>query len=264
MTKSARIFNTACLIAGVLSLLFYLLQGLIVRFGQSLLYAWLLLGLFLVGRYFLWRRAWERGETAPFPRWMVIAGRGLIGLALAVFLFGESFILAAAFRPAPEGLDAVIVLGAKVNEDGPSGSLRERIETAADYLRRNPDTLAVASGGQGEDEPISEAECIFEGLTAAGIDPGRIRLEDRSLSTLENLRNSFALLPEGTESVGLVTNEFHIFRSLALGRELGGYTLSGVPARSSIPGFIHYAMREFFASAVLLLEGHISLDALQY
>ncbi|MBR6207837.1 MAG: YdcF family protein [Oscillospiraceae bacterium] len=257
MKKSAVIVNDLFLAGGILCLLFYFACGLTVRFGQSLLFLWLLLGLAMVGRYFLWRWAWAKGRPAPFPRWLLILERTLICLGLAVFLYGESFIVSAALQRAPDDLDALVVLGARVNEDGPSGSLRERIEAAEDYLRRNPDTLAVASGGQGEDEPMSEAACIRERLIAAGIDPSRITLEDRSSSTLENLSNSFALLPEGVHTVGIVTNDFHVFRALALGNKLGGYELSGVPARSSVSGFIHYAMREFFASAVLFLQGHI-------
>lgn len=259
MTKTAVFVNKLFLAAGILCLLFYFTQGIFVRFGQSLLFLWLLMGLVLVGRYFLWRHAWAAGQAAPFPRWIVVSLRVLAVLALAVFLYGESHIVSAALRTPPEGLDAIVVLGAKVNDDGPSGSLRERIEAAADYLSRNPDTLVIASGGQGADEPISEAECIFQGLTARGIDPARITLEENSFHTHENLQNSFALLPPGTENVGLVTNEFHICRALALGEEQGGYALSGIPARSSLPGFIHYSMREFFALTVLLLQGRIHL-----
>lgn len=258
MSKRAVIINRLFLVAGILCILFYLMEGITVRFGQSLLYLWALLGAALIGRYFLWKRAWAAGKRDPFPRRLIWTVRILVLLALAVFLYVESFILTAAFRPAPEGLDAIVILGARVEKDGPSGSLNERIQAALDYLQRNPDTVAVASGGQGSDEPMSEAQCIWDHLTAAGIDPGRILLEDTSTSTLENLTNSFALLEDSAENVGIVTNDFHIFRALATGNHLGGYTLSGVPARSSPFGFIHYAMREFFALGVMALRGQLA------
>ena len=128
------------------------------------------------------------------------------------------------------------------------------------YLEENPDTVCIASGGQGEDEPMSEAECIRDHLVAGGIDADRILLEDRSTSTEENLRYSLPMLrsPEtDVESVGIVTNDFHVFRALCLARKNGGFTFYGVPARSTVFGFIHYAMREFFTLSVSLVRGYI-------
>ena len=159
-----------------------------------------------------------------------------------------------------EGLDAILVLGARVDENGPSGALRQRISAARVYLEENPDTICIASGGQGEDEPMSEAECIRDHLVAGGIDPDRIFLEDRSTSTEENMRYSLPMLralEEDAERVGIVTNDFHIFRALCLARKNGGFTFYGVPARSTVFGFIHYAMREFFTLSVSLVRGYI-------
>ena len=151
MKKRSVIVNDLFLVAGIACLLYYLGMGLAVRFGQSMLWVWLAGGLCCIARWWLWKRAWKQGKRAPVPRWLVYTVRVLAVLALAVFAYVESFVLSAAFQPAPDGLDAIVVLGARVNEDGPSGSLRERINTAADYLRRNPDALAVVSGGQGDD-----------------------------------------------------------------------------------------------------------------
>ena len=55
-----------------------------------------------------------------------------------------------------------------------------------------------------------------------------------------------------------VTNDFHVYRAVAVGSTLGGFTLYGVPARSSVFGFIHYALREFFAVSVSLLRGNMA------
>ena len=119
---------------------------------------------------------------------------------------------------------------------------------------------AVLLGGQGEDEPMSEAECIRDHLVAGGIDADRILLEDRSTSTEENMRYSLPMLRSletDVESVGIVTNDFHVFRALCLARKNGGFTFYGVPARSTVFGFIHYAMREFFTLSVSLVRGYI-------
>ena len=258
MNKKAVRINRLFLIAGILCLLFYLTEGITVRFGQSMLWLWPVFAALLIGRYFLWKRAWRRGKPHPFPRWLLITERCIVAAALAVFLTVEGFILSSAFRRPPEGLDAVIVLGARVEKDGPSGSLRERIEAAADYLQRNPDAIAVASGGQGKDEPMSEARCIRDHLVNMGVDPARILLEEGSTSTLENLQNSFALLEGKAETIGILTNDFHVYRALLLGRTLTDAPLSGIPARSLPFGFIHYAVREFCALTVSWLRGYFA------
>ena len=260
MNRTAVFINRLYLIFGIVCILYYLMEGVTVRFGQSLLYAWPMLGAFCIGRWLLWKRAWKNGKKHPFPSWLLTAIRCVLLACIAVFCFVEYFIFSAAFQKPKDGLDAIIILGARVDEDGsPSGSLNERIEAAAAYLARNPGAVAVASGGQGEDEPMSEARCIYEHLAARGIDPARIIVEDQSASTKENLVNSFALLQGRAEYVGIVTNDFHIFRALCLGRKLGGFVLSAIPARSFLPGFIHYAMREFFALCVLWTRGDLAL-----
>lgn len=260
MKKSAVILNNLILIFGICCILFYLAEGIFVRFGQSMLFVWLLAGLACIARWQLWRRAWRQGKAQPFPKKLLLVLRIVLAACLAVFLFAESFVFSWAVKKPEPGLDAIVILGARVNEDGPSGSLRQRIDAAAAYLRDNPDTLAVASGGQGDDEPMSEARCICEQLTARGISPERILLEDRSTSTAENLTNSFALLDGRARRVGLVTNDFHMFRAVCVGRAVSGLELSPVPARSTLPGFVHYSVREFFALGVMFARGELALS----
>ena len=196
------------------------------------------------------------------PKWLrALAGCVIAVCMTAILVTLGKMAMAAADRPA-DGQDCtVVVLGCQVFPDGhPSLMLRGRINAAYDYLTAHPDALCIASGGQGEDEPMSEAQCIRDYLIAAGIDPERIRLEDRSTSTEENMRYSLPMLRSletDVESVGIVTNDFHVFRALCLARKNGGFTFYGVPARSTVFGFIHYAMREFFTLSVSLVRGYI-------
>ena len=129
----------------------------------------------------------------------------------------------------------VLVLGCKVNPNGPSLSLSERIEATYQYLIKNPYAICIASGGQGPDEPMTEARCIYDHLTAKGIDPGRIWIEDKSTSTWENLNFSMDLIEKKTGSrptaIGLVSSEYHLFRAGLLAKECG-ITIQGIPART--------------------------------
>ena len=79
------------------------------------------------------------------------------------------------------------------------------------------------------------------------------RLKGLRLAAAHSLRS-----PEtDVESVGIVTNDFHVFRALCLARKNGGFTFYGVPARSTVFGFIHYAMREFFTLSVSIVRRYI-------
>lgn len=153
-------------------------------------------------------------------RWTVRAALGL-GLAAALGIFGW-MVSAAANRAAPAE-STVIVLGCQVRGTEPSLTLQRRVDAAADYLRAHPQARCVASGGQSDDEEISEAECIRAALIAAGIDPARIEPEDQSTSTEENLRFS----AERIRAAGLSTNvviasdNFHQLRAALWARHCG-------------------------------------------
>ena len=70
----------------------------------------------------------------------------------------------------------VIILGCAVVGKSPSWMLSYRIDSAYKYLEAHPDSVAVLSGGQGNKEDISEAQCMFNVLTEKGIDPDRLYL----------------------------------------------------------------------------------------
>ena len=61
------------------------------------------------------------------------------------------------------------------------------------------------------------------------------------------------MIPEDTEMVGILTNGFHIYRSLLIAEELGHENVTGVPARTLFPVGVHYVIREFFAVMKLRL-----------
>ena len=91
----------------------------------------------------------------------------LLALLLAIFL---SFLMIRAQMNEPEGNTTVIVLGCKAKGEKPSRMLRYRLNTAYDYLSENQDAVCILSGGQGEDEIITEAECMYNYLVDKGID----------------------------------------------------------------------------------------------
>ncbi|WP_226641917.1 YdcF family protein [Mesobacillus subterraneus] len=146
----------------------------------------------------------------------------------------------------PKNADYLIILGARVKGTVPSLALQYRIDHAAMYLKENPNTVAIASGGKGPGEDISEAESIKRELIGYGIDESRIRLEDQSTDTYENIRFSKKFIPEEAESGLLVTNDFHIYRAkmIADDEEL---KIGGLPAKTPIQAVLKSYTREYLA-----------------
>lgn len=184
------------------------------------------------------------------------AGRALLIIfaSLAVVSVITAVIISAAMIRSmdrrPEKPANVIVLGCRVKENGPSLMLDKRIEAAYEYLSENSDVICIASGGRGDDEPISEAECIRQGLVRRGISPDRIISEDKSVNTYENIRNSLAIL----DSIGaqrravIVTSEFHQLRASMISEKQGLESYS-VSSRTYPPLLPSYWIREWFAAA---------------
>lgn len=87
-----------------------------------------------------------------------------------VYGIAVSASMATAIVKTPEAQSTVVVLGCKVNGKNPSLMLRKRLEAAYDYLSKNPGVPCIVSGGQGPNEGISEAQCMYNYLTERGID----------------------------------------------------------------------------------------------
>lgn len=153
----------------------------------------------------------------------------LIILATASVVIGVVFYVALGFdmkrgqKNVASGKHTyLIVLGAKVKPGGiPSLSLQYRLDVALDYLKENPHTKVIVSGGQGPDEEQTEASFMRDYLIANGIEKNRIITEEQSTSTYENLYYSFALLPETEQAVTIVSNDFHLRRATYIANELG-------------------------------------------
>ena len=180
--------------------------------------------------------------------------RALLGLLLAVLLaFGALLgaVLYGAYDHIQGDPQIMVILGCQINPWGPSVLLQDRLDKALDYLEDHPDMTVVVSGGQGPDEHISEARCMYDYLTEHGVDEEQILLEDRSSNTVENLRYTMELLAdEGydtTADMVVVSNGFHLTRVRMLWSRVweGDYTLSTLAAPSShIPSRLKMYIRE--------------------
>ena len=195
----------------------------------------------------------------------------LIAVVLA-FVITEVIIVNGSRGGEVANLDYIIVLGSGIKDEGePGQSLKLRLDKAIEYLENNERTKAVLSGGRGADEPCEEALVMGNYMTKRGINPDRLLLELQSKDTSENIIYSMALIEDQKErrlktnpklalapgpalpaerkpsTIGILTNDFHLYRALQRAKKEGVEGAYGIAAKT--PPFLiaHLYVREFFA-----------------
>ena len=150
-----------------------------------------------------------------------------------------------------EPCDYLIVLGCAVNEDTPSQMLQYRINAAYTYLKKNPNTQCIVTGGLGQGDVITEAQCMYNELTDRGIASDRIWLEEKATSTKESFVNVKALLQEKTggipDNIGVLSSEYHLYRAKEIAKDQG-INVYTVPAKTQRIGLLaSNSIREILA-----------------
>lgn len=186
---------------------------------------------------------------AKIPRGIRMTGMVLIICLISIFLLMEALILSKMNSRAKKGADYVIVLGAQVRGTRVTKSLAKRLDAACEYLRDNPETKVVCTGGQGRGEDISEAMAEKGYLIEKGISEDRIIVEDKSTSTYQNLEYAESIINDRDASVAIVTNNFHVYRAVHLGKYVGFEDVDGIAAKSDNRLLLNYMVREGLALA---------------
>ena len=241
-------------VLGILCLIYFVYQLIFVNTGSNFFVVW---GVVAVGcgliSFFLAHRVW----VERIPGWLRWTVRILFGLCIVLFVVIEGLIISR-FNAVPEaGADICIVLGAQMKESGPSNVLQRRLDSAITYLQENPDTMVIVSGGQGSNEPVSEAQGMQIYLVSKGIAPERIMMEDASTNTWENLNYSAELIDKSSDSVVIVTNNFHVFRAVSIAKKQGYSMVQGLAASTHRASLLNNMVREFFGVIKDFLVGNI-------
>ena len=232
------------IITGILCVLYGIMVFLI-RSGTLFFGVWIVMGAgFLLLGWLTQIRFWAR-----LPRMLRLFLLAAVIAAALLFAVCEGFVLRGFSSRAPADLDYLIVLGAQVRPDEtPSSVLQYRLDAAVSYLRENPQTACIVSGGQGPNEPIAEADCMAAYLQQRGVDPARVIREDRSTNTMENIANSMALMSSPSARVGIVTVSVIVPAALAF--ELGsGYGTATHRREQGVPFIIAWQVPALGADA---------------
>lgn len=245
------------LLSGIVFLLYYITIIIYAGWRASFSWLWLAGGIIFIGVYALLEYKKHHALSIKLPNW---AGISLITFIVAILLiFGiiEGFIIGGMSQETTETVDYTVVLGAQVIGSVPSKALRHRLDAAYAYYQEHPDTILILSGGQGTGENISEAQAMYDYLYERGIPASHMLQENRSTNTAENLEFSIALMQGENPSAAVVTNNFHIYRAVSIGRKQGLTQISGIPAPGDPILQINYMVRECFGVIKDKLAGNM-------
>ncbi|MBQ7703527.1 MAG: YdcF family protein, partial [Firmicutes bacterium] len=172
--------------------------------------------------------------------------------------------------------DYILILGCQIRPDGSlTPLLRSRADRAVEFARMQKeatghDIVFVPSGGKGSDEIMAEAEAIANYLRSIGIPDDHIIVENKSVNTYENIRNSMDLIREDYDvrrggadgeaepRVAFSTTNYHVFRAGLLAQELG-YPMEGIGAPTKRYFWINAFIREFIATLVSEKRHHLKI-----
>ncbi|MBV9453350.1 MAG: YdcF family protein [Rubrobacter sp.] len=159
-------------------------------------------------------------------------------------------------RPA----DAIVVLGTGQEQGWPSPAFRARLDHALSLYEEGIAPLVVVAGGNPEEDSYTEAEAGVRYLEYYGL-PSEVLVGVGGDNTYQNLQQVEALAKrEGWENVVLVSERFHMFRSLAMAQELGlpahGSPTSTSPAEHNLVWHFYFELREVAAYTAYTLGIH--------
>ena len=175
-----------------------------------------------------------------------------LAVVLLILVVGSIPIIRSMDGQGEPGGELLIVLGTTVNGTEPSPMLKQRLDAALVYLNTYPEASCIVTGGKGDGDNLSEAQCMYNYLTAAGIDPSRITMEDRAATTVENLQNVRTMLD--TNSVDILSSDFHLYRAGLIARD-AGFIPTLIPAKTEPLSLLApWFLREIIALGIYLLS----------
>ncbi len=166
----------------------------------------------------------------------------VIFIGLSVFYFSSLMLMFVLYNiyiqyiPQSIQYDYVIIHGCGLL-DGKvvSPLLAARIDKAIQvYNKAKTKPILIPSGGRGSDETVSEAKAMHDYMLEHGIPESAIYMEDKSTTTMENLKNCKKYIDErmvaskadGTIAsykkphIALVSSNYHVYRCLLYAEKL--------------------------------------------
>jgi len=214
---------------------------------------WFLLSIFFIFLFL----AKKHGLLKKIPRAIRNAIFVIVGAFVAVFASTMFFVTNPKLADGTENVKYAIILGGGITKNlSISDNVKERMQIAAEYLKNNPEVIAVVTGGQGRFFACPESKVLKPYLTSLGIDESRILEEDKAKDTIQNFIFSAKVLSEHenvsveeilASPIAIITSDAHLSRSEKLAKRIGYKQIYGIASKTPPIYIIHSYTRESFA-----------------
>ncbi len=164
----------------------------------------------------------------------------------------------------PEDVPArpvAIVFGAKVWATGPSHILEDRLDAGIALYKSGKVRKLLLSGDHGQRE-YDEVNAMRDYVLARGVKPADVFLDHagfRTYDTLYRARDVF-----GVKSAVLVTNRFHLPRSIYVARRLGLDVVGLSSDARAYRTWLYNNCREFLARTLAWVEVNVTCPSPKY
>lgn len=187
----------------------------------------------------------------------------IILLCIMVFVaFAAMFFLiySTAAQDTKSFADAIVVLGAAQYDGTPSPVFQSRLDHAHSLYAQKRAPLIIVSGGKLPKDSYSEAISGKKYLLEKGIPDSAILIDENSFSTKHNLARVKDIADEkGIITIIIISDPFHIYRSLIIAKDLG-LTAEASPTRSSPINNNPRLEFSFVVREVFLTYAHVIFD----
>jgi uncharacterized SAM-binding protein YcdF (DUF218 family) len=174
-----------------------------------------------------------------------------------------SLILCNFSRP-KKNQNYIIVLGCWITDGKGTPILVRRLDRAVRFYNSQKEVTSppklLLSGGKGSDETCSEAEAMKVYLLDQGIPENHLLLEQKSVSTLQNMKFSKEIMDK--ESGGkpynciYATNNYHLLRAGIFARK-AGLKADGIGAKTAFYYLPNAILREYIAYLYIYLKQNV-------
>ncbi|GAA0774334.1 YdcF family protein [Clostridium subterminale] len=212
-----------------------------------------------------------RNFTHPVTRGIISFITFLISyFFMMMFIFAISAAINT-YLPKRKKYDYIIVLGSGLIGDRVPPLLASRIDKGIEIYRKQLEkgysSKIIFTGAKGEDEDVSEAFAMWQYAKNKGIEFENVIIEDKAVNTYENLYNSKKLLKQDYGNRDkkykcvVVTNNFHLFRSLIWAR-IVGLKCDGVGSKTKLYFSLNALIREYIGVMYIYKKFNIIIISL--
>lgn len=132
---------------------------------------------------------------------------------------GDDTILTSEESEKLEDIDCIIVLGCFVKEDGTPGNiLADRLKTGVELYKNGVAPKIIMSGDHSSDE-YNEVASMKKFAVDAGVPSKDVFMDHAGFSTYETMYRAKEVF--GAKKVVIVTQEYHLYRSVYIAKKLG-------------------------------------------